>query len=216
MPELLQIANADLNQRPSVRLFESGRIFEPVAGEVLPQEQRQLAIVLAGARTTQTGSSPDTGMLDFFDLKGVVENLLARLRIEGVEWTRAQDDRFHPGRAALLLRTTGWYTPALGICGELHPDARNRIGFTVGRVCAAELDLDALLDATPARALPTVHNQPAVYQDLAVVAPIASRGGARATGYRSACRPAAGVGRCSSTSTVGRRSRLDSVASPSG
>ncbi len=171
-PELLQIAAADLNQRPTIRLFETGRVFEPNPPELLPKELRRLVIVLAGPRAQAAWLGPDTDLLDFFDLKGIIENLLARLRIEGVEWTRVEDSRFHPGRSARLKAHQGDPSQPLGICGELHPDTRNRIGFTVGRVCLAGLDLDALLALRQPVHFQPLHNQPAVFQDLAVIAPV--------------------------------------------
>ena len=51
---------------------------------------------------------------------------------------------WHPGRcAALLLDGT-----VVGHAGELHPRVARSYGFT-GRVAAAEIDLDALIDGAP-------------------------------------------------------------------
>ncbi len=166
LPELLQITAADLHQRPTVRLFECGRVFEPLAGELLPAEPRRLAIVMAGARTATTWHSDDASLIDFFDLKGVVTTLLERLHIEGAAWRRASDGRFHPGRVAEIVVGER----RLGVLGELHPETRRRLGLTVARACAAELDLDLLLALQQPAKYTALRSQPATYQDLAVIA----------------------------------------------
>ena len=56
--------------------------------------------------------------MDYFDAKGVVEEMLRHLHIAGVEWTPVDAPLYHPGRAA-LLRAQGI---ELGIVGELHPE----------------------------------------------------------------------------------------------
>ncbi len=171
LPELAQALAMNLRERPRVALFELGRVFEPQPGEVLPCEPQRLAIVLAGQRKPLSWHEADEGLLDYFDLKGVLETLLSRLRIaDTVSFQPADDRRFHPGRSAYLV-TTG--EASLGVVGELHPDVRDRLGLNVSRAVAAELDFDALLELREEPRYQTIYRQPVVYQDIAVVAPIA-------------------------------------------
>lgn len=173
LPELLQIGVTELRQHPSVRLYEVGRVFEPAERKLLPAEPRRLAVVMAGARAPLTWQQSETGTLDFFDLKGVIEALLLRLHVDGVEWVRAEDPRFHPGRSALVQATVDGTPQTLGVVGELHPETRRRLDIPAGRtVVAAELDLDGLFALRRAVRYRSVVNQPAVYQDLAITAPI--------------------------------------------
>ncbi|MBC8075168.1 MAG: phenylalanine--tRNA ligase subunit beta, partial [Chloroflexales bacterium] len=96
-----------LNVRDKGRslLFEVGRGYLPVAGELLPDEPLRLAVAVAGPREPFSWHALQSAPLDFFDLKGVVETLLNRLNIAArVEFVQLRDDsRFHPGRAAALV-----------------------------------------------------------------------------------------------------------------
>src|SRR5262249_4244841 len=80
----LEVAAANLRHTEDVRLFEVGPVYLPHAGEKLPDEPRRLALFLCGRRRPEfwaesaEGASPE---LDFFDLKGVVEALLADLHV---------------------------------------------------------------------------------------------------------------------------------------
>ena len=73
---------------------------------------------------------------------------------------------FHPGRSA-ALQINNLY---IGDFGELHPRVAQILGFDDTPVMIAELDLDALIVATPdlyaVEALPTA---PPVLQDIAFV-----------------------------------------------
>ncbi|HZB94881.1 MAG TPA: phenylalanine--tRNA ligase subunit beta [Herpetosiphonaceae bacterium] len=176
LPELLAILSDNLRERPRVALFELGRVFYP-RNDVLPDEPRHLAIVMAGARQPISWHDADPPSIDFFDLKGVLDALLRRLNLQAtVEWAPARDARFHPGRSAELRIPEsgdgGSSMRVLGIAGELHPAARERLGIGAERVCAAELDLDALIRLHASPHYQTILRQPATYQDIAVVVPV--------------------------------------------
>ena len=112
-----------------------------------------LAIAMAGARDPRTWLTPSAEPMDFFDLKGVVETLLARLNIaDQVRFVPLNDDpRFHPGRAAKLVgswelgvggkkASSQLPTPSsqpLGVLGELHPAVRERLELDAPRAMAA-------------------------------------------------------------------------------
>jgi phenylalanyl-tRNA synthetase beta chain len=107
--------------------------------------------------------------MDFFDLKGVIETLLERIGLsEAATFAAADDARFHPGRSAYVI-TNG---QQVGIIGELHPETRDRLELAVGRAVAAELDLETLLQLHQPAQYSAIQRQPAVYQDIAVIAPL--------------------------------------------
>jgi phenylalanyl-tRNA synthetase beta chain len=101
---------------------------------------------------------------DFFAAKGVLEGLLAALRVPfAVE--PGERPFLHPARAASVLagdeRKVGWI-------GELHPLVAREWDLAGG--AAFELDLDALAEIVGAAAGYTpVSTFPAVIQDIAVV-----------------------------------------------
>lgn len=186
LPTLLEALALNLRERERVLLFEIGRVYLPQPGQPLPDQPRRLAIAMAGARVTPSWLDKSPEPLDFFDLKGVVETLLARLNLaEQLRFVPLTDDpRFHPGRAAALSWGQGSgvraqegtsRSPApdprpLGVLGELHPGVRGRLELGVPRALAAELDLERLIElAQPTRYRP-ISRFPATTQDLAVIA----------------------------------------------
>ncbi len=126
--------------------FEVGRVYLPEASQgVLPHEDRRLSLVLTGPRRPVNfhGDPGANDEMDFFDLKGVVENLLARLgfTVNGVEYrTKLDSGTFGPRCAEVWLDGQN-----LGLMGELHPQVRAAFGLPDGRICAAELCLTPLI-----------------------------------------------------------------------
>lgn len=176
---LMPVLAENLNERERVLIFEVGRVYLPVAEQVLPQEPRRLAIILAGTRAQRSWLSGDGAMLDFFDLKGLLELVLERLGIlKRSRFVALSDDqRFHPGRAArleLLASAPSKGVSAsegqlVGVLGELHPAVLERLGIRKQRALAAEIDLDALIgDAQPMR-YQSISRFPATTQDISIL-----------------------------------------------
>jgi phenylalanyl-tRNA synthetase beta chain len=106
--------------------------------------------------------------LDFFDAKGIVEQLLAALRITKVRYKVAEPEKYgwlQPGRAAVVLAGGD----VLGWVGNIHPDALKRFGVD-DAVVAFELSVDVLqrlaCKQLPYQDVPTL---PGVDVDLAIV-----------------------------------------------
>jgi len=98
--------------------------------------------------------------VDFFDVKGDVQALLAPRR---PEFKVAEHPAMHPGRCASV-----WLDDrCIGHVGELHP--RWRQGYEVAQAPVLfELELDAVLDR-PVPAYQAVSRHQAVERDLAIV-----------------------------------------------
>jgi phenylalanyl-tRNA synthetase beta chain len=167
---LLEMAERNSYQRKRQALFEVGAVYLSQPGHKLPAEPLRLGIFMAGPRALATWQGGESGaMLDFYDLKGVVEGLLAGLHITGASFAAAEHSSFRPGRVASLM--IGGQN--LGYLGEIHPLVTESFGIEVNLerpLLGAELDLEALLALAslshPVRAIPTT---PAVYQDISFV-----------------------------------------------
>lgn len=125
-----------------------------------------LVMGAAGPRGQRQWSEA-TAELDFYDLKGAVEELLDRLNLEGARFSRVTDkDLFHPGRTAAI----DWKDLRLGVMGELHPTVTRNFEVRVP-VFLAELDLGQLLNAVGGNFLRVASPPrfPAVRRDLALV-----------------------------------------------
>ncbi|MEW6693673.1 MAG: phenylalanine--tRNA ligase subunit beta [Pseudomonadota bacterium] len=151
---------------PRARLFEIGRVFRrdasvpdsdaTVAG--IDQPRRVAGLAWGDAAPLQWGEAARP--VDFYDVKGDVEALLAPRR---AVFEPAQHPALHPGRCARVLLDGR----AIGVVGELHPRWRQLEGWAQAPVLF-ELDLDAVLVRPVAQAVPVGRHQP-VQRDIAVV-----------------------------------------------
>jgi phenylalanyl-tRNA synthetase beta chain len=172
LPGLLAVTKRNLETTESVAMFELGFIYEPAAGEKLPREPQRLAILMCGRRNSPAWDDPQ-GMkptqIDFFDMKGVIEELAADLHVPDVSFGLATTVPWlHPARAATM--SVGG-RPA-GTFGDLHPKVAVQFGLAERSIQLAELDLNTLLAAVPDR-FPyrpfSIH--PPAKRDVAVVVP---------------------------------------------
>jgi phenylalanyl-tRNA synthetase beta chain len=162
---LLENAVRNSRYKQMQQVFEIGSIYLK-HGAGLPDEPQRLAILLTGLRQASDWTGESTEPVDFYDMKGVIEGLLNGLHITNTSITRSQHTSYHPGRSAALTING----EPVGNFGELHPRVAQELGLTQYPVLVAELDLDALIGATPdlhaVVALPTA---PPVLEDLALV-----------------------------------------------
>jgi phenylalanyl-tRNA synthetase beta chain len=171
LASMLDILAANARHTDRQRLFEIGHVYLPVDGELLPDEPGRLGIVITGPRDgPQWQGNGAPGLMDFYDLKGVIETMLRDLRIAGKPvYVPVEHHTFHPGRAA-QLEIGG---RPVGILGEIHPLVREQFGLGLDLerpVVAAEFDLEALLaDVVTVREIAPVPTQPAIYQDIALI-----------------------------------------------
>jgi phenylalanyl-tRNA synthetase beta chain len=145
-----------------VRLFEVGRTFhrDPSATPVSGFHQPWKLAGLAFGGALPEGWAGGSRKIDFYDLKGDIEALLApaALRFE-----RLAHPALHPGRAACVLLDGR----EIGCLGELHPEWVQKYDLPHAPVLF-ELDFDAVkADRVPVYA--EVSKFPPVIRDLAVV-----------------------------------------------
>lgn len=151
----------------NIQLYELGVVFFGAEGKKKPKEKQKLAGVMAGAMG-EAGWNVNPAGFDFFDGKGVIENLVRELAIPKLHFKAlSADDAPHlqPGRAAEVFSGGA----VLGWVGELHPLAVDAYE-AAAPVVAFELDVDALVKAScPARDYVDVPVFPAVSIDVAFV-----------------------------------------------
>ena len=168
IPGLLRSVSYNQNRGvKNVQLYEMGVVFAAAEGRKKPKERTKVAGVLAGAfgdKQWNNGPAP----FDFFDGKGVVENVCRELAVAKLRFKALSADEaphLQPGRAAEVVAGG----TVLGWLGEIHPLAVQAFDAEAP-VVAFELDLDALLkSARPARDYVDVPAFPAVAMDVAFV-----------------------------------------------
>ena len=130
------------NSRLSNRLaiFELGQEFHPIAGEMLPKESRKLALLLYGTRNLPHWQSSDQPFMDFFDMKGIIAELLAGLKINQIQYESHIHEAFHPGKCAQILVDK----QEIGVFGEIHPEVKGNYEYPEFPVIAAILDVEEI------------------------------------------------------------------------
>lgn len=174
LPGLLEAAERNLRNFDAVRLFEVGSVYVPVTGEKLPYEPRHLAVVMSGRRSPeawQDGGSGPRGLMDFYDLKGVIEAMMADLHVKRFGFDRPHSSAFHPGKSASLSGGSRGCS-ILGTFGELHPRVAQAYGLAGRTVLAAEIRLNEVMQTVAGRfAYAPVPRFPAALRDVAVIVP---------------------------------------------
>ncbi|MBR6259449.1 MAG: phenylalanine--tRNA ligase subunit beta, partial [Oscillospiraceae bacterium] len=154
LPSMLETVTRNYNYRnKSVRLYELGKIYIP-RPDGLADEPKILSLGAYG-----------DGM-DFFNLKGAVEAILASLRIENVRYEAVSDNpSYHPGRCAAVYSGE----TLLGVFGQIHPVIAANYGVDA-EVFAAEIAFDALWSVRgPAPTYTPLPKYPSIERDIAVV-----------------------------------------------
>jgi phenylalanyl-tRNA synthetase beta chain len=169
---ILETVASNIRHHARVAIFEIGNVYLPGEEGVLPDEVSRLVIALTGLRQERTWRQVEPGVLDFYDLKGVVESLLDGLHVRGAHYEPVDQPIFYPGRVALVcVDQRGQGAVRLGVFGELHPRVREAWDLPATQpVLVAEFDVAALRDTWVERPMITdVPRFPAVNEDLAVV-----------------------------------------------
>ncbi len=163
LASVLNVVERNVRQADTLAMFEIGPVFIP-QGTDLPLEPRRLSFAMCGRRYAQAWDTKLGVKLDFYDIKGVVEALMAALHLE-VSYAAAEHPSFHPGKcASVLLGKT-----ALGVFGELHPLVQENYDFNAP-VVAADFDLETMLALMKtAFDLKPVSDFPPVLEDIAVI-----------------------------------------------
>ena len=160
LPGLVRSLRGNLaRQVDRVRLFETGQCFRQDAGGL--QQLNLCAGILFGGREAE-GWAQAPAPVDFFDVKGDVERLLA-LGGREVDFARAEDAVLHPGQSA----TVAIAGDTVGRLGRLHPEVEAALDLPKG-VYVFELQVDALVVSRPRRH-GALSRQPSVRRDLALV-----------------------------------------------
>ena len=163
LPGLLETISRNLARKNNnLAFFEMGMVFFPQPS-VLPAEQLKLAAVVAGK--LEANWLKHNVEMDYYYLKGILENFLFQLGIENLDFVVNSQPGYHPGRTALIY----CQGKELGVIGEIHPQVRQNFNIKP-RVCAMELDVDTLFTLSSRRTmLDSITKYPAVERDLAIL-----------------------------------------------
>jgi len=147
-------------------IFEIGPVFLQDEQSELPKEVNRLVMALTGPRALPDWGNAGAAVMDFYDLKGILETVLGSLHLQDVRYEPGQYPSFHPGKCAHVYLGD----VKIGSFGELHPLVRENYDLPQAPLIAADFNLSAIIAAVPSLFdVTSIPNQPPVFEDLAVV-----------------------------------------------
>ena len=148
---LIKNAKDNMNRNVSnIRFFEVSRTFEKA--EELAKEDIKVGIILAG-ENDKTLWNPKPVHYDFYDLKGIVEEIFSKLKFQSFSIKRSVQTEFHRGRSADVFVGKEY----IGSFGEIHPDVLENFGLNKKTVLVAEFNIELIKKYI---------NKPFVYQGI--------------------------------------------------
>ena len=163
LSSLIPCVQHNINRQQSrVRFFELGLRFDYQNAQNIDDLKQipTLAMIAVGAKQAESWHGKAQPM-DFFDLKGEVEEVLAAGRVN-VEYVRTEREWLHPGQSAEIL-VAG---KSVGYLGRLHPSLEDALDL--GITWVAELDQSAVLQ-TYVSNFTELSRFPSVRRDIALV-----------------------------------------------
>ena len=163
---LENLARNFARKNEDVRLFEVAPIFLPKSLPVteLPHEVQKLAGAIMGRREPK-GWAQNSAEVDFYDAKGIVEELFAKLSIERYAIEVGEHYAMHPGKTAVFKKGR----EVLATVGEIHPAVTEALGINK-KVFAFECDVATLMKCASKKFnFETLPKYPAISRDLAVL-----------------------------------------------
>ncbi|MBF0139609.1 MAG: phenylalanine--tRNA ligase subunit beta [Magnetococcales bacterium] len=143
-PGLLESARHNLSRgNLDLRLFEVGKVFLP--GQDHLMEKERLAGLIAG-EAYQRAWHTHSRMVDFFDLKGDVQQLAASLGCSGLTFVAGGPEFLHPGQKATFHDLEN--NAPIGWIGMLHPEQQRFLDLPQA-LFLFELDTDRLHACRP-------------------------------------------------------------------
>ncbi|NDD58470.1 MAG: phenylalanine--tRNA ligase subunit beta [Chlamydiae bacterium] len=139
MSGLLQTVKHNIDhQNTSLSGFEIGRVHFKLDDQV---EEIACAGILLTGKNSPHHYDPKPKDVDFFDLKGIIENLCEYFNVSNLSFEETHYHNFQPGRQARVQ----YQGITLGVVGQVHPNTLGKFGIEQ-KVYYAELTLNDLIE----------------------------------------------------------------------
>ena len=175
VPAVIEAAKRNIaQQNKDLWLFETANVYEPKSLPLteVPHERPMACGIMMG-KVTEAAWNQAQRDTDFYDVKGVVDGLLAKLGLTQYNIQPSSESYYHPGVSAHY--TVNGVT--IANYGELHPQVVKNFDLS-GKVYMFEIDLEAVLSITvPPFRYQSFSKFPGTSRDLAIVAPVSVTSG---------------------------------------
>ena len=175
VPAVIEAAKRNIaQQNKDLWLFETANVYEPKALPLteVPHERPMACGIMMG-KVTEAAWNQAQRDTDFYDVKGVVDGLLAKLGLTQYDIQPSSESYYHQGVSAHY--TVNGVT--IANYGELHPQVVKNFDLS-GKVYMFEIDLEAVLSIiVPPFRYQSFSKFPGTSRDLAIVAPVSVTSG---------------------------------------
>ena len=175
VPAVIEAAKRNIaQQNKDLWLFETANVYEPKALPLteVPHERPMACGIMMG-KVTEAAWNQAQRDTDFYDVKGVVDGLLAKLGLTQYDIQPSSESYYHPGVSAHY--TVNGVT--IANYGELHPQVVKNFDLS-GKVYMFEIDLEAVLSIiVPPFRYQSFSKFPGTSRDLAIVASVSVTSG---------------------------------------
>ncbi|MBS6122535.1 MULTISPECIES: phenylalanine--tRNA ligase subunit beta [Veillonella] len=175
VPAVIEAAKRNIaQQNKDLWFFETANVYEPKSLPLteVPHERPMACGIMMG-KVTEAAWNQAQRDTDFYDVKGVVDGLLAKLGLTQYNIQPSSESYYHPGVSAHY--TVNGVT--IANYGELHPQVVKNFDLS-GKVYMFEIDLEAVLSITvPPFRYQSFSKFPGTSRDLAIVAPVSVTSG---------------------------------------
>ncbi len=175
VPAVIEAAKRNIaQQNKDLWLFETANVYEPKSLPLteVPHERPMACGIMMG-KVTEAAWNQAQRDTDFYDVKGVVDGLLAKLGLTQYNIQPSSESYYHPGVSAHY--TVNGVT--IANYGELHPQVVKNFDLS-GKVYMFEIDSEAVLSITvPPFRYQSFSKFPGTSRDLAIVAPVSVTSG---------------------------------------
>ncbi len=154
LPDMMKVIAHNSNRNVEQGAFyEMSFTYHPIYGNDLPDERTVLTLGMYGNG-------------DFYDLKGMVQEITETLGIKGIEYVPISDNPiYHPGRCAMLMKEGS----SIGIIGQVNPSLLDEFEVPEDTLIGT-LDVEKLYELSQIeRIYSELPKYPAITRDIAVL-----------------------------------------------
>ena len=171
LSSVLECARNNSRFQQRIALFEVGPVYLPLLSSSenqsnLPAESQRFSIVLSGKRVSLSWANNQSDSMDYFDIKGIIDELLRAAHISDYTVEPDNHPSFQPGATATLAI----HGSQVGFFGVLHPDVASNYDFGEHPTLAGDFDLTRFTNAMPNHyTINPIPRFPAIIEDIALI-----------------------------------------------
>ncbi|MFC2088341.1 phenylalanine--tRNA ligase subunit beta [Calditrichota bacterium] len=166
LPGLLKVVTYNINRnQPDIRIFELGRIFHKQNNDLDSYQPYFIAGVINGSRYRK-GWEGEPIDVDFYDIKGIIESLLAKIFLDNVDLFIYDSHIFFDEKHTIVLK---YNDDIIGFLGKFKADVLKKFEIE-SEVFGFELNVDYILSIhNKNRQYKPFSKYPYIEKDLAFV-----------------------------------------------